>query len=75
MHDNIDGKMQQVITNNEAFNQSLSRNRVTIKQNGLKGLSHEIDFKKIWQKFTDLDLIKGRGWFLNFLGAPMILYC
>jgi hypothetical protein len=24
---------------------------------------------------TELDLTKGRGWFLNFLGAPMILYC
>jgi hypothetical protein len=32
----------------------------------LKGLSHEIDFK-------ELDLTKGRGWCLNFLGAPMIL--
>ncbi len=32
-------------------------------------------FQKFWQKFTELDLTKGRGWFLNFLGAPMILKC
>ncbi len=28
---------------------------------------------KFQQKFTGLT--KGRGWFLNFLGAPMILKC
>jgi hypothetical protein len=28
---------------------------------------------KILTKFTELGLTKGRGWFLNFLGAPMIL--
>jgi hypothetical protein len=31
------------------------------------------EIKKISTKFTELDLTKGRGWFLNFLGAPMIL--
>jgi hypothetical protein len=35
-------------------------------------LSHEIDLKS-FDKFTELGLTKGRGWFLNFLGAPMIL--
>jgi hypothetical protein len=35
----------------------------------LKGLSHEIDFKNFDQKFTELGLNKGRGWFLNFLGG------
>jgi hypothetical protein len=35
----------------------------------LKGLSHEIDFKNFDQKFTELGLTKGRGWFLNFLGG------
>ncbi len=39
----------------------------------LKGLSHEIDFKTVEKKFTELGLTKGRGWFLNFLEAPMIL--
>jgi hypothetical protein len=40
----------------------------------IKGLSHEIRrLKKFRQKFTELDLTKGRGCFLNFLGAPMIL--
>jgi hypothetical protein len=39
----------------------------------LKGLSHEIDFKNLDKKFTELGLTKGRGWFLNFLGASMIL--
>jgi hypothetical protein len=41
----------------------------------LKGLSHEIDFKKCWQKFTELGLSKGRVWFLNYLGASIILKC
>jgi hypothetical protein len=30
-------------------------------------------FQKFWLKFTELDLTKGRGWFLNYLWAPMIL--
>ncbi len=30
-------------------------------------------FQKFWQKFTELGLTKGRGWFLNFLWASMIL--
>ncbi len=29
----------------------------------LKGLSYEIDFEKVDQKFTDLGLNKGRNWF------------
>ncbi len=41
----------------------------------LKGLSHEKEFKKFWQKFTELCLTKWRGWFLIFLEAPMILKC
>jgi hypothetical protein len=32
-----------------------------------------MDFKNFEQKFTELGLTKGRGWFLNFLRAPMIL--
>ncbi len=40
----------------------------------LKGLSHEIDFKN-FDKNTELGLTKRRGWFLNFLGAPMIFKC
>ncbi len=28
---------------------------------------------KMLKKFTELGLTKGRGWFLNFLRAPMIL--
>ncbi len=38
----------------------------------LKGLSNEIDLKN-FDKFTELGLSKGRGWFLNFMGAPMIV--
>ncbi len=30
-------------------------------------------FQNFWQKFTELGLTKGRGWFLNFLEAPVIL--
>ncbi len=30
-------------------------------------------FQKFWQKFTAPGLSKERSWFLNFLGAPMIL--
>ncbi len=26
-------------------------------------------FQKLWKKFTELGLTKGRGWFLNFLGG------
>ncbi len=29
-------------------------------------------FQKFWQKFTELGLNKGHGWFLNFLEAPLI---
>ncbi len=35
--------------------------------------ANTVDFKNVGQKFTKLGLTKGRGWFLNFLGAPMIL--
>jgi hypothetical protein len=35
-------------------------------QPALKGLSHEIDFKNVDKKFTELGLTKGFGWFLNF---------
>jgi hypothetical protein len=31
--------------------------------------------QKILQKFAELCLIKGRSWFLNFLGASMISNC
>ncbi len=37
-------------------------------------MSHEIDFKKFDKKLTVLDLTKGRGWVLNFSGAPMIFH-
>ncbi len=30
-------------------------------------------FQNFWQKFTELGLTKGHGWFLNFLEPPMIL--
>ncbi len=30
-------------------------------------------FQKFWQKLTELNLTMGRGWFLNFLWASMIL--
>jgi hypothetical protein len=40
----------------------------------LKRLYREIDLKNV-DKFTELGLTKGRGWVLNFLGAPMILSC
>ncbi len=40
------------------------------KPSSLKGLSHEIDFKNVDKK---PGLTKGRGWFLNFLEALMIL--
>jgi hypothetical protein len=42
-----------------------------IKPLDLKGLSHEIDFTNVDKNV--LGLSKGRGWFLNFLGAPMIM--
>jgi hypothetical protein len=39
----------------------------------LKGTVSRDRFQKCWQKFTELGLTKERSWFLNFLGAPMIL--
>ncbi len=39
----------------------------------LKGTVSWDRFQNFWQKFTELGLTKGRGWFLNFLEAPMIL--
>jgi hypothetical protein len=44
-------------------------------QTPFKGTVSSDRFKKFRQKFTELGLTKGRGWFLNFLGAPMILKC
>jgi hypothetical protein len=38
----------------------------------LKGLSYEMDFENVDEKFTDFGLNKGRGWFLNFSEAPLI---
>jgi hypothetical protein len=43
------------------------------KQNCLKGLSHEIDFKNFDKNLKKPGLTKGRSWFFIFLGAPMIL--
>ncbi len=37
----------------------------------LKGLSCD-RFQKFWQKFSEIGLIKGRGWLLNFSEAPLI---
>ncbi len=39
----------------------------------LKGLSHEVDLNSFKQICTVLGLTKRRGWFLNCIGAPMIL--
>ncbi len=39
----------------------------------LKGTVSWDRFQTFWQKFTELGLTKGRGRWLNFLGAPMIL--
>ncbi len=43
-----------------------------VSHSHIKGTVSWDRFKKFWQKFTELDLTKGRGCFLNFLGAPMI---
>jgi hypothetical protein len=42
------------------------------QKSALKGLSHEIDFKKYGQKLTELDLTR---LVLNFLWSPMIFKC
>jgi hypothetical protein len=39
----------------------------------LKGPSNEIDFKNLTKIYSTRPT-KGHGWFLNFLGAPMILF-
>jgi hypothetical protein len=44
-------------------------------RDSLKGLGHQIDFKYFdKKKLTDPALNKGRGWCLNFLGPPLVLY-
>jgi hypothetical protein len=40
----------------------------------LKGLGHQTDWGFSWHIWIDLGLKTGRGWFLNFLGAPCIIY-
>jgi hypothetical protein len=39
----------------------------------LKGLSHEIDFKKFDKYLQNLAQLRDVAGFFNFLGAPMIL--
>jgi hypothetical protein len=39
----------------------------------IKGTVSWDRFQKFWQQFTELNLTMGRGWFLNFLWASMIL--
>ncbi len=39
----------------------------------LKGTVLWDRFQKFWQKFTELGLTKGRGWFLNFLWALKVV--
>jgi hypothetical protein len=41
----------------------------------IKGTVSRDRFHNNLQKFTKLGLSKGRGWFLNFLWAPMNSYC
>jgi hypothetical protein len=49
------------------------RHETSSKTLYLKGTVSSDRFQKFWKQFTELDLTKGRGWFLNFLGAPVIL--
>jgi hypothetical protein len=46
--------------------------RPYLSQQYLKGMSHEMDFKKFEKKLTELGLIMGRCWFFNFLEAPLV---
>jgi hypothetical protein len=39
----------------------------------LKGLFYEIDFENVDENLQIFGLNKGRGWFLNFPEAPLIL--
>ena len=48
--------------------------RIRIKELSIfKGTVSWERFQKFWQKYTELGLTKGRGWFLNLLWASMIL--
>ncbi len=47
--------------------------RRSVSGSWVKGTVSWDRLNKFWQKFTELGLTKGRGWFLHFLGAPMIL--
>jgi hypothetical protein len=45
----------------------------TILYQAVKGIVSCDRFQQILHKFTELGLTKGRGWFLDFLGTPIIL--
>ncbi len=40
---------------------------------GLQGVSHGIDFKNVGENLQNLAELGERGWFLNFLRAPIIV--
>ncbi len=50
-------------------------------QTPFKGTVSWDGFQKFWQKFFELCLTKGRGWFLKLLGGsddfimPKVIYC
>jgi hypothetical protein len=45
------------------------------EENFLKGLGHQMDWVLAGiYSMVELGLKKGRGWFLNFIGAPPIVH-
>jgi hypothetical protein len=49
-----------------------SNTEICEKSRFFKGTVSWDRFQKCWRKWTDLGLIKGRSWFLNFSEAPLI---
>ncbi len=67
-------KIYEFIYRNWPFEKNCGLGKLPALKDALKGLSHEIDFKNFDKKLHNLAcLTKSRGWFLNFLEAPMIL--
>ncbi len=45
-----------------------------VSRSWVKGTVSRDRLNKFWHQFKEIGLTKGRGWILNFLGAPMVLH-
>ncbi len=47
---------------------------ISLRVQYIKGTVSWDRFQKYWQKFTELGLTKGHGWFLTFFGTTIVLH-